>query len=174
MTNKVAIISTAIALISAQVASASSICWSNDAVSAAKIVDFEIMLQMASNRCILERPLLKNQYAKFNKLTSYHFSEANKILDEHFQRSDFQTQITINYTEFVLSTKKNYLNDVNNLECNEFSRLTDVKKLESFSKQNLLDLSNMAGNVPTVVGKRCANRVGLTKSGDARQELNTN
>jgi hypothetical protein len=174
MTNKVTIILVAIAFIPPQAAFASSACWSNDAVAAAKIVDFEVMLEMASNRCISEMPFLKNQYAKFNKLTSHHFLESNKILNEHFQKSDPQTQITVNHSEFILSTKKTYGDMANNFRCDEFSKLVDTAKFESFSKQNLIDLSNLAGGLPTIVGKRCANRMRLNRPSNDKQFLTTN
>jgi hypothetical protein len=163
MESKVIALAVSFGLFCSQSAHAGSICWNNHSIAAAKLVDLEVMLDMASNRCIAEMPVLKNQYLRFNKLNAPHFAEANRILNEQFQKSGSETDVKLTHDSFILLVKQNYGTDASGLQCSEFSKLVGSQKSEALTKENIIQLSDIAGALPTVVGKRCANRMSVAK-----------
>jgi hypothetical protein len=158
MKNKVVGTAVLSILFCSQFAHANSLCWNNDSIASAKLAEI---------------PNLKNQYLKFNKTNAPHFVEAKKILSEQFQKSSGETDGKLTYDSFVTQVKQSYGTDVSGLQCSDFSELVSDQRSEALTKENIIHLSNMAGALPTVVGKRCANRVSAAKTGTANQVIAT-
>jgi hypothetical protein len=164
MANKFVLTSAIIATFAYPISSARAECWSGESISAAKLVDFEIMLETSLKRCITETPSLKLQYGEFKKTNAAYFVNANNALKEHFAKSDDAANMGKNYRDFVNEISRSYSATNTKLECSDFVNFTKNIKSEHLDYNNAGYLHNITGSSPTLVGKRCARRLSVAQS----------
>jgi hypothetical protein len=164
MANKFVLTSAIIATFAYPISPARAECWSGESISAAKLVDFEIMLETSLKRCIAETPSLKLQYGDFKKTNAVHFINANNMLKQHFAKSDDTTNVGKNYRDFVDEVSRSYSITNTKLKCSDFVNFTKNIKSEHLDYNNVDHLHNITGSFPTLVGKRCARRLSVAQS----------
>lgn len=149
----------AVALSAVAVTSANAACWTPDAVSAAKVRDFEAMLRTASVRCGKELPELKVAYSQFVVASRPAFAAANKAVRAHFTADLGPVASFAAYNSFLATIEKSYGPGAPGLSCADFGAFVTAANAEGATPEVIARLADEAGASPTLVGQRCSNRV---------------
>ena len=145
---RVAAIAAAIAL---PATSAQAQCWSEAAVTAAKIRDMETMLMVASLRCRRHSNRMLADYNHFVRQSRAALVRVNEELRLHFAPAGGLNA----YDSYVTAIANRYGAGAEGLTCEDMASILSAANAEGGSFQGLARLASDAGVEPVLGGRRC-------------------
>jgi len=138
-------------LVAVPVTSAQAACWSETAVSAARIRDMETMLMVSALRCRGSDPTILPAYNTFVRTSRIALTQVNKTL-----RQQFANQGGLNaYDRYVTSIANRYGAGAEGLSCADMSSILAAAQSEGRTVVGLSRLANAAQIEPVLTGARC-------------------
>lgn len=133
------------------VTSAQAACWSETAISAAKVRDMETMLMVSALRCRSADPTILPAYNAFVRSSRVALTQVNNTL-----RRQFADQGGLNgYDRYVTSIANRYGAGAEGLSCQDMSSILSAAQSESGSLAGLARLATAANVEPVLTGNRC-------------------
>ena len=146
---------TALTLGALSITSAQAACWSDAAVSAAKIRDLETMLMVSALRCRAADNAMLHQYNGFVTRSRPALAAVNQTL-----RTQFAGEGGLNaYDRFVTAIANRYGAGVEGLGCDDMTSILSAAEAEDGSMAGLARLANAAGVEPRLNGERCTKTI---------------
>ena len=134
-------------------------CWSEAAVSAAKVRDLETMLMVSSLRCKAANNALLTQYNRFVRDSRTALTAVNDTL-----RSQFVNSGGLNaYDRYVTAIANRYGAGAEGLSCNDMTSILSAAEAAGGSLAGLTRLANDAGVEPKLAGTRCSRAIAAVK-----------
>lgn len=134
---------------------AQAACWSDTAVSAAKVRDLETMLMVSSLRCRTADNAMLNQYNRFVTRSRPALAAVNQTL-----RAQFAGAGGLNaYDRFVTAIANRYGAGAEGLGCDDMTAILSAAEAEEGSLEGLTRLANAAGVEPRLSGERCTKAI---------------
>ncbi len=131
---------------------AQAACWSETAISAAKVRDMETMLMVSALRCRTSHPGILPAYNNFVRSSRVALTQVNDTLRRHFA-----DQGGLNgYDRYVTSIANRYGAGAEGLTCEDMSSILSAAQAESRSLAGLARLANAANVEPVLTGGRCS------------------
>jgi hypothetical protein len=134
---------------------AQAACWSDAAVSAAKIRDLETMLMVSALRCRTADNAMLLQYNGFVMRSRPALAAVNQTL-----RAQFAGNGGLNaYDRFVTAIANRYGAGVEGLGCDDMTSILSAAEAEDGSLEGLARLAAAAGVEPRLSDERCTKTV---------------
>jgi hypothetical protein len=149
----------ALALAALSVTSAHAACWSEVAVSAAKVRDFETMLMVSALRCRTADNAMLKQYNRFVTRSRPALAAVNETLRGHFARDGGLNA----YDRFVTAIANRYGAGAEGLVCDDMTSILSAAEAEDGSLAGLSRLAAAAGVEPRLSGERCRQTVAAAR-----------
>jgi hypothetical protein len=130
-------------------------CWSEGAVTAAKIRDMETMLMVSSLRCRAGNPRMLSAYNAFVRQSRPALTQANDQLRAHFAPAGGLNA----YDRYVTSIANRYGAGAEGLDCGDFASILSAAAAERGSYVGLARLADSANVDPVLRGGRCPVKV---------------
>lgn len=144
-----------VTLAAISVSPAQAACWSDAAVSAAKIRDLETMLMVSALRCRTADNAMLRQYNGFVARSRPALAAVNQIL-----RAQFAGDGGLNaYDRFVTAIANRYGAGVEGLGCDDMTSILSAAEAEDGSLEGLARLAAAAGVEPRLSDERCTKTV---------------
>jgi hypothetical protein len=155
MGNSLKRIIAALTLSAISITSAQAACWSDTAVSAAKVRDLETMLMVSALRCRTAENVMLKQYNQFVIQSRLALTAVNETL-----RAQFAGAGGLNaYDRYVTSIANRYGAGAAGLGCDDMTSILAAAQAESGSLNGLVRLANDAGVEPHLTDQRCAKAI---------------
>lgn len=155
MGNRFKPIVSALTLTALSITSAQAACWSDAAVSAAKIRDLETMLMVSALRCRTADNAMLHRYNGFVQRSRPALAAVNQTL-----RTQFAGEGGLNaYDRFVTAIANRYGAGVEGLGCDDMTSILSAAEAEDGSLAGLARLAAAAGVEPRLNGERCTKTV---------------
>ena len=149
----------ALTLAAISTTSAQAACWSDAAVSAAKVRDLETMLMVSALRCKTSDNAMLMQYNRFVRASRPALAAVNETL-----RAQFASAGGLNaYDRYVTAIANRYGAGAEGLSCNDMTSILSAAEAEGGSSTGLARLANDAGVEPRLVGERCGKMIAAIK-----------
>lgn len=139
--------------------SAQAACWSETAVTAAKIRDMETMLMVASLRCRAGDPRMLSSYNAFIRQSRSALTQVNDQLRAHFAPAGGLNA----YDRYVTSIANRYGAGSESLDCADFASILQAAGAERGSYAGLARLADAANVDPVIKGGRCGVKVAAAR-----------
>lgn len=139
-------------------------CWSDRAVSAAKVRDLETMLMVSALRCRLSGNDFLGDYNQFIRGSRPALIHVNETLRSHFSASVGKAgalNAYDSYDSYVTSIANSYGGGVAGLDCTDMRSILGAAAAAGHSLASLENLAERAKANPSLPGGRC----GLTIAG---------
>lgn len=141
----------AVILVAVPVNAAQAACWTETAISAAKVRDMETMLMVSALRCRTADPSILPAYNNFVRTSRVALTQVNDTL-----RRQFADQGGLNgYDRYVTSIANRYGAGAEGLTCDDMSSILAAAQSESGSLAGLARLATAANVEPVLTGSRC-------------------
>jgi hypothetical protein len=138
-------------LVAVPVTSVQAACWSESAISAAKVRDMETMLMVSALRCRNANPNILPAYNAFVRSSRVALTKVNNTL-----RRQFADQGGLNgYDRYVTSIANRYGAGAEGLSCDDMSSILSAAQSESGSLAGLARLAAAANVEPVLTDRRC-------------------
>ena len=138
-------------LVAVPVTSAQAACWSETAVSAARIRDMETMLMVSALRCRSTDVHMLGAYNQFIRTSRVALTRVNDTLRHHFAGQGGLNA----YDRYVTSIANRYGAGAEGLNCSDMSSILSAAQSEGGSLAGLARLATAAKVEPILTGSRC-------------------
>ena len=134
---------------------AASTCWKQQAVEAAQIRDFEMMLMVSALRCRVTGNDFLASYNRFIREKRDTLSQVNDELREHFRSVVGPVGALGAYDNYVTGIANSYGAGADGLACRDLQSITGAAVALPPTRSALLELADAAGITPHLSGARC-------------------
>ena len=149
----------ALTLAAISTTSAQAACWSDAAVSAAKVRDLETMLMVSALRCKTSDNAMLMQYNRFVRASRPALAAVNETL-----RAQFASAGGLNaYDRYVTAIANRYGAGAEGLSCNDMTSILSAAEAEGGSSTGLARLAGDAGVEPVLVGGPCSKAIAAAR-----------
>jgi hypothetical protein len=132
-------------------APAQAACWTSNAISAAKVREFETVLMVSALRCKASGGAMLSNYNKFVRASRPALTEANDQLRAHFER---QGSGLGGYDRYVTSLANRY-GAGGGFDCNEAAQMVHAALAGADSIEKLERLADRAQLAPVESSRSC-------------------
>ncbi len=134
---------------------AQAACWSEEAVSAAKVRDLETMLMVGALRCRLSGENFLGDYNHLIQQSRTALTAMNDTLRAHFVEAAGPRGGLDAYDRYVTAIANRYGAGAEGLTCADMASILSAANAEGGSAAGLARLANDAGVEPVLAGGRC-------------------
>jgi hypothetical protein len=159
MWNSLKRIIAALTLGAISITSAQANCWSDAAVSAAKVRDLETMLMVSALRCRTSDNAMLKQYNQFVIKSRPALTAVNETLRAHFAGAGGLNA----YDRYVTAIANRYGAGAAGLGCDDMTSILSAAQAEGGSLAGLARLANDAGVEPHLTGHSCAKAIAVAR-----------
>lgn len=130
-------------------------CWKQQAVEAAQIRDFEMMLMVSALRCRATGNDFLASYNRFIREKRDSLTQVNDELREHFRSAVGPVGALGAYDNYVTGVANSYGGGADGLACRDLQSITEAAVALPPTRAALLELADAAGISPHLSGARC-------------------
>lgn len=142
---------------------ASAACWSDQAVDAAYVRDFDTILMTATLRCRVQGVDLTADYNKFVREKRAVLTGVNDTLRAHFAQDVSGRAALDAYDRYATALANSHGAGSPNMNCADYQGLVDAAVKAVPDRAVLLDMAFRAGARPALPNGRCVAQVALAR-----------
>ncbi|MBK5264810.1 MAG: hypothetical protein JJE34_06185 [Alphaproteobacteria bacterium] len=144
-------VSASLAAVPAQAAS----CWSTQAVEAAQVRDFEMMLMVSALRCRNTNANFLDEYNGFVRAKRVALTQVNDDLRSQFEKTLGAKAALNAYDRYATQLANSYGAGAEGLDCSDMQSLVQAANGAQSSRAALVTLAQRAGANPRLPGDKC-------------------